>query len=61
MITLLKVSLFVAILSAPGISDHIAGSIILIIFSIPMNIINTIMDMKPILENNIPILSLSFR
>ncbi len=52
---MLKVPLFVAILSGPGISDHTAGSIILIIFSIPINIINTIMDMK-LDTNKLPIL-----
>ena len=43
------------------VSGHIVGSIMLIIFKIPMNIINMIMDMNPILENNIPILSLLFK
>jgi hypothetical protein len=48
-------------LEAPGISDQIVGSKILITFTNPMNIIKKIIDINPILENNMPILSLSFK
>ena len=43
--------LLFAILDAKGCFDQIVGSIILIILTIPMNIINTIIDTKPILLN----------
>ncbi len=43
--------LFLAILSAMGPLVQIVGSMILIIFTIPMNIINAIMDTNPISLN----------
>jgi hypothetical protein len=48
---LIAVLLFLAILDMIGSLVHIVGSIILIIFAAPMNIINAIMDMNPILLN----------
>jgi hypothetical protein len=55
------VSLFVAIFDAPGTSDQIPGSIMLITFTKPMNIINKIIAMNPILDKRIPLLSLSLK
>jgi hypothetical protein len=43
--------LLFAILDTRGCFDQIVGSIILIMLTIPMNIINTIIDTKPILLN----------
>ncbi len=56
-----EISLFVAILETPGISDQIVGSIILIIFTNPMNTIEKIIYMNPILDKMIPALSLSVK
>jgi len=50
--------LFIAIFDAPGISDQISGSMILIIFTKPINNMNRIMAMNPILDKIIPVLSL---
>jgi hypothetical protein len=43
--------LFLAILAIIGSLVHIVGSIILIMFAAPMNVINAIMDINPILLN----------
>src|SRR6185437_7322786 len=55
------VLLFFAILPIIGSLVHIVGSIILIIFTVPMNVINAIMDMNPILLNFIAFSILSPR
>ena len=50
-----------AIFAISGDSDHILGSMILIIFTVPINIINNIIETNPIFENNLPLLSKSFK
>jgi hypothetical protein len=51
----------VAIFAISGDSDHIFGSMTLTIFTIPINIINNIIETNPIFENNMPLLLKSFK
>ena len=50
-----------AIFAISGDCDHIFGSMILTIFTIPINIINNIIETNPIFENNLPLLLKSFK
>ena len=50
-----------AIFAISGDSDHILGSMTLTIFTIPINIINNIIEINPIFENNVPLLLKSFK
>ena len=50
-----------AIFAISGDCDHIFGSMTLTIFTIPINIINNIIETNPIFENNLPLLLKSFK
>jgi len=51
----------VAIFAISGDSDQILGSMTLTIFTIPINVINNIIETNPIFENKVPLLLLSFK
>ena len=50
-----------AIFAISGDCDQIFGSTTLTIFTIPINIINNIIETNPIFENNVPLLLKSFK
>ncbi|HKU84350.1 MAG TPA: hypothetical protein VJP58_09940 [Candidatus Nitrosocosmicus sp.] len=50
-----------AIFAISGDCDQIFGSTTLTIFTIPINIINNIIETNPIFENNLPLLLKSFK